>query len=299
MHQHHPDVQRLLDAMEGWPDTSQLSRADAAHLEDAFSEQLTPTPPDTQVSPVNAGGVAAEWIIAPEAEAERVVLYLHGGGYIYGSIGSYRGWAARLSQLARARVLLLDYRLAPEHPFPAAVDDTVAAYRWLLAEGFAPERVSIGGESAGGGLTVAALLALRDAGDPLPACGVCISPWTDLTLASASMSSRAETDPFCDRPGLEDMATKYLHGADPRTPLASPLFAELAGLPPLLIQVGDCEVLLDDAAQLAERASAAGVETLYECYAGMTHNFPLFGHILPDGDVAAQRIGGFIRERTG
>jgi acetyl esterase/lipase len=298
MHQHHPDVQRLLDAMADWPDTSQLSRAEAAELEDAYSERLTPTPPDTQITPVSAGGVGAEWVVAPDADAGRVVLYLHGGGYIYGSIGSYRGWAARLSRLAQARVLLLDYRLGPEHPFPAAVDDSVAAYRWLLGEGVAPARLSIGGESAGGGLTVATVLALRDAGDPLPACGVCISPWTDLTLSGASMQSRAEADPLVDRPGLEDMVAKYLQGADPRHPLASPLFGELAGLPPLLVQVGDCEVLLDDAAQLAERAQAAGVETLYECYAGMTHNFPLFGDILPDGALAAERIGGFIRERA-
>ena len=240
----------------------------------------------------------AEWIVAPEADAGRVVLYLHGGGYIYGSIGSYRGWAARLSRLARARVLLLDYRLAPEHPFPAAVDDSLAAYRWLLAEGVAPARLSIGGESAGGGLTVATLLALRDAGEPLPACSVCISPWVDLALTGESMQTRAAVDPLVDRPGLEDMATKYLHGADPRTPLASPLFGELAGLPPLLVQVGDCEVLLDDAVQLAERAEAAGVEVIYECYDGMTHNFPLFGDILPDGARAAERIGGFIRERA-
>lgn len=295
----HPDVQRLLDSLAAEPDTSRLSRAEAARVETQHAERRLPTPPEVAVTPVNAGGAPAEWVVAPEADPGRVVLYLHGGGYIYGAIGAYRGWAARVSRLARARVLLLDYRLAPEHPFPAAVDDSLAAYRWLLADGVAPERLVVGGESAGGGLTLATLVAQRDAGAPLPAAGVCISPWTDLALTGDSMQTRAAADPLVDRPGLEDMAAKYLNGADPRDPLASPLFADLTGLPPLLVQVGDCEVLLDDAARLAERARAAGVEVVYECWDGMVHNFPLFTDQLPDGARAAERIGAFIRERAG
>jgi acetyl esterase/lipase len=194
-----------------------------------------------------------------------VVLYLHGGGYVIGSPRSHRHLAAAVAAAGQASALLLDYRRAPAHPSPAAVDDATAAYRWLLDQGIAPGHIVIGGDSAGGGLTVATLLALRDARLPLPAGGVCISPWVDLTFSGASYRTRAAVDPIVTRPGIDEMARAYFGATSARAPLASPLFADLRGLPPLLIHVGSDEVLLDDAVQLADRAKAAGVDATLEC----------------------------------
>jgi phosphinothricin tripeptide acetyl hydrolase len=166
------------------------------------AERFFPTPAAVQVEHVTAGAAPAEWLTAPGARADAAVLYLHGGGYVIGSPRSHRHLAAAIGAAAAARVLLPEYRLAPEHPFPAAIDDAVAAYRWLLDRGIAPARIAIAGDSAGGGLTVATLLALRDAGAPLPAAGVCVSPWTDLTCSAASYESRAEADPIVKRAGV-------------------------------------------------------------------------------------------------
>ena len=210
------------------------------------AEKAFPTPAEVKVERVSAPAAPAEWLRPPGAVAGRVVLYLHGGGYVIGSPRSHRHLAAAIAAAGQASALLLDYRLAPEHPYPAAVDDAAAAYRWLLDQGVAPGQVVIAGDSAGGGLTVATLLALRDARLPQPAGGVCISPWVDLTCSGASYRTRAEADPIVQRASVEEMARAYLGSAAPRTPLASPLFADLRGLPPLLIHVGSDEVLLDD-----------------------------------------------------
>src|SRR5579885_2123644 len=219
---------------------------------------------DIKAQAVSANGVPAEWITAPGADAGRNLLYLHGGGYTIGSIKTHRCLAGWISRAARARVLIIDYRLAPEHPFPAAVDDSLAAYRCMLDSGLTAARITIAGDSAGGGLAVATLLAIRDARLPLPAAGVCLSPWVDLEGTGESMKTKAEVDPMVASGNLGDMAAAYLGGKDPKTPLASPLYADLRGLPPLLIQVGTAEVLLDDSRRLAERARAAGVEITYE-----------------------------------
>jgi phosphinothricin tripeptide acetyl hydrolase len=227
-----------------------------------------------------------------------VVLYLHGGGYVIGSPRSHRHLAAAIAGAAAARALLLDYRLAPEHPYPAALEDATAAYRWLLAQGIAPGRVVIAGDSAGGGLTVATLLALREAGVPLPAAGVCISPWVDLTCGGSSYVSKADADPIVQRAGVEQMARAYLGSTAPREPLASPLFADLRGLPPLLIHVGSEEVLLDDSVQLAERARAAGVDTTLEVYERMIHVWHWFLPMLDEAQTAVEAIGRFARRHT-
>ncbi len=248
---------------------------------------------------VDANGVPSEWVTAPEADSTRAMLYLHGGGYVVGSIASHRELAARLSQATSSRVLVIDYRLAPENPFPAAVDDATAAYRWMLENGFDSARISIAGDSAGGGLTVAALVALRDAGVPRPALGVCISPWVDMEAIGESMTSRVELDPMVGREGLLDVAKMYLNGADPRTPLAAPLYADLAGLPPLLVQVGTSETLYDDSTLLAERAKAAGVDVTLESWEEMIHIWHFFAPILPEGQQAIERIGEYVRERIG
>ncbi len=263
---------------------------------DILGSKLPPQP-EVEIEAVQAGTVPAEWVIAPGADAERIVLYLHGGGYVIGSPATHRGLAGRLSAAAAARVLLIDYRLAPEHPFPAAVDDATAAYRWLLASGVSPARLVIAGDSAGGGLTVATLVALRDAGEPLPAAGICLSPWVDLEGTGDSMTTKAAVDPLVQRDLLLQMARWYLAGTDPRTPLAAPLHADLRGLPPLLVHVGTAEVLFDDASRLAAKARAAGVEVTLEPWEDMIHVWHLFAPLLPEGQQAIERLGAFIRQR--
>jgi phosphinothricin tripeptide acetyl hydrolase len=262
------------------------------------AEKVFPTPPDVKVERVNVPAAPAEWLRPPSATPGRVVLYLHGGGYVIGSPRSHRHLAAAIAGAAGASALLLDYRLAPEHPFPAAVEDATAAYRWLLDQATAPERIVIAGDSAGGGLTVATLLALREARVPLPAGGVCISPWVDLTCSGASYATKAAADPIVRRAGVEEMARAYLGATPPRTPLASPLFADLRGLPPLLIHVGSDEVLLDDAVQLAERAKAAGVDATLEIYDRMIHVWHWFLPMLDEAQTAVEAIGRFVRSRA-
>jgi phosphinothricin tripeptide acetyl hydrolase len=262
------------------------------------AEKVFPTPPDVKVERVSVPAAPAEWLRPPSATPGRVVLYLHGGGYVIGSPRSHRHLAAAIAGAAGASALLLDYRLAPEHPFPAAVEDATAAYRWLLDQAIAPEHIVIAGDSAGGGLTVATLLALREARVPLPAGGVCISPWVDLTCSGASYATKAAADPIVRRASVEEMARAYLGATPPRTPLASPLFADLRGLPPLLIHVGSDEVLLDDAVRLAERAKAGGVDATLEIYDRMIHVWHWFLPMLDEAQTAVEAIGRFVRSRA-
>jgi epsilon-lactone hydrolase len=255
-----------------------------------------PIDPEVRLEPVAANGVGAEWAVAPGADPARAILYIHGGGYVSGSIISHRGLAVAIGRAAESRVLALDYRRAPENPFPAAVEDVVAAYRFLLDEGLAPSRIAVAGDSAGGGLTLALMLAARERSLPLPACGWCISPWVDLACASASMTSKAAADPIVQKPYLMEIAGFYLGGADPRTPLASPLYGDLRGLPPLLIQVGSAETLLDDSIMLAGIAGAADVRVTLEVWPEMIHAWPLFHDQLAGGREAIARAGAYIRE---
>ncbi len=252
---------------------------------------------DCTAQPVTAGGVPAEWVSAPGADANRNVLYLHGGGYTIGSIKTHRCLAGWISRAAKARVLLIDYRLAPENPHPAAVEDSLAAYRFMLDSGVNPARTVVAGDSAGGGLAVATLLAIRDAKLPLPAAAVCLSPWVDMEGTGESMKTKADVDPMVGA-NLADMASAYLGGKDPRTPLASPLYADLKGLPPMLIQVGTAEVLLDDSSRLAERARQAGVEVVYEPWENMIHVWQIFVPMLDESKQAVERIGEYIRSKT-
>lgn len=255
-------------------------------------------PSDVALQSLDAGGVPAEWIGVPKSSPERVLLYFHGGGYAIGSIATHRHLMQRLARAARARVLGIGYRLAPEHPFPAAIDDARASYGFLLAQGIGPGQVAIGGDSAGGGLTLALLLALRDAGEPLPACAICLSPWTDLSGSGDSITTRAAADPMVSWAGLRRFADAYLGTADPKHPLASPLFADLFGLPPLYLQVGNAEVLLDDSTRLAERARSAGVDVTLEVWDDMIHVFQAFPS-LAESEEAIARLGAFVAERTG
>jgi monoterpene epsilon-lactone hydrolase len=260
---------------------------------DALGAQY-PLPPDVRVEPVDANGVAAEWTTTPEADPTRAILFLHGGGYISGSIDSHRHMIAQAGREARARTLALGYRLAPEHPFPAALDDAIAGYRFLLSQGFAPETIAVAGESAGGGLAVATLVSLHDAGEPLPACAWLSSPWVDLTMTGASIRTKAAVDPLLSEPYLAELAKAYLNGTDPLNPLASPLHADLRGLPPMLIQVGSAEILLDDAVRLAGAAGAADVRVTLEVWPDMIHAWHLFYQQVAAGRRALAAVGAFI-----
>ena len=241
----------------------------------------------------------AEWITAPGADEGRVILYFHGGGYLFGSMRTHRVMLSHMSRAAKSRVLGLDYRLAPEIPFPAPVQDSVAAYRWLLAQGFKPEKITLAGDSAGGGLVIAVLVALRYLGEPTPAAGVGISAWTDMESTGASFTTNAESDPSVNRERLLKIAGVYLDGKDPKAPLASPINADLHGLPPLLLQVGGIETLLDDSKVLAKRANEAGVSVEMEVWEDMPHVWHHFAPILPEGQKAIGRIGEFVIQHTG
>ena len=248
---------------------------------------------------VNAGGPAAEWAADENAAGDRAILYLHGGGYVIGSVRTHRVLMAGLSRASGARVLGPEYRLAPEHPFPAAVEDAVAAYRWLLRQGYAPGRITVAGDSAGGGLTIAALVQMRYYGLPTPAAAVCFSPWVDLEGIGDSMTGNVGKGDMVEREGLLFMAGAYLNGASPRAPLAAPLYADLQGLPPTLIQAGGIETLLDDAVRLADRARAAGVDVELDVWEDMIHVWQLFAPMLPEGRQALGQAGAFIKKHTG
>lgn len=290
-----PQLQMAIDAMKSMAKTPPPTLAE---MRVGFEQMAAPAQPDVNSEPLSANGVEAEWIAAPGAAADRAVLYLHGGGYVLGSVKTHRDLIGRISRTAQARMLALNYRLAPEYPFPAAVDDALAGYRYLLDHGLKPARIAVAGDSAGGGLTVATLIAIRDAGLPLPAAGVCLSPWVDLEEKGESMTTRAKADPVVQREGLIGIAQAYLAGKDPRTPLASPLHADLKGLPPLLIQVGDAETLLDDSTRIADRAGAAGVQVKLEVWPEMIHVWQLFASFLPEGQEAVEGIGKYIHQHT-
>ena len=278
---------------EGAPLNLEKARAEMDQITSIFPPQT-----GTRFEPARAGSVPAEWIRAPGASSDRIILYLHGGGYTMGSIRSHRHLVSYLSAASGARALAIDYRLAPECPHPAAVQDAVAAYQWLLDQGVGPQRIVIAGDSAGGGLTIATLVALRDQGEDLPAAAVCISPWVDLEGLGESMKTKADVDPMVQRGPLLAMAKHYLGKKDPRTPLASPLHADLAGLPPLLIQVGTHETLLDDAVRLAEKAKQAGVDVTLDPWEEMVHVWHAFAPTVPEAIEAIKKLGKFIRERT-
>ena len=250
---------------------------------------------DVAIEEITVHGRRAERLRAPGASAERVLLYLHGGGYVMGSPNTHRALAGELSRATGATVLLPDYRLAPEAPFPAAVEDAVAAYRWLLDRGSEPATLAIAGDSAGGGLTAATLVALRDHGVALPRAAACLSPWTDLCCSNASYRYRAASDPMVSLEDLRYMARIYLAGADPESALASPNRADLRGLPPLLVHVGRDEVLLDDALVLHEAARSAGVDSTLEIWDDMIHVWHAFHPMLAEGRQGIARIGEFLK----
>lgn len=283
---------RSMQAGWGAQTTPEVMRADferwCAHFPDDRPASITR---------VSCGGVPADQIEAAGA-ASRVVLYLHGGGYSLGSARSHRALAQRIAFEARARVVVPDYRLAPEHVFPAAVEDAVASFQWLLATGVPPERIAVAGDSAGAGLALALLVSLRDAGAPLPACAVLLSPFADLECRGATYTTLAASDPIVSREMGIGMGRAYVGDGDPSDPLASPVRAKLTGLPPLYIQVGSREVVLDDARAIARHAHEAGVPVQLDVWQGMVHAWHLFASALGDGRRAIEDLSSFIRLRT-
>jgi acetyl esterase/lipase len=231
------------------------------------------------------------------SRSDRHVLYLHGGGHVAGKPALYRDFSWRIAEATRARVLMTDHRLAPEHPYPAALDDAVAAYRALIGNGADPRRTVVMGESAGGGLALALLLKLRDQRVPLPAAAVLLSPWTDLALTGASMARNAKADPMLKSEEAARLARCYLDGTDPRTPYASPLYGNPAGLPPTLFHVGSDEVLLDDSVRMAERMRAAGCEVELEVWPRMPHAWHVWARMMPEARTAIERIGKFVENK--
>jgi epsilon-lactone hydrolase len=260
--------------------------------------RLYPVPDDVRVTEVTAGGVPAHWLTAPGADAGRVLLFLHGGGFELGSLRIDGELAARLGRASGMRVLFPEYRLAPEHPFPAAINDVLAAWRWLRSDqGLSARSIAVAGDSAGGGLAVALLVATRDAGEALPAAATLMSPTVDLTNSGASMTERVDQDPFSTPALLRQLASDYLAGADPKTPLASPLFASLSGLPPLLILVGTADLLLSDSERLAAAATEAGVDVTLEVGEGLPHVYPIMLGT-PEAAEATEQVGKFLRARV-
>ena len=268
-----------------------------AVLDQAFGEFKPPS--DVTVFEIDAGGVPCQWITAPDVPQDRLIIYYHGGAYAACSPTTHQDLISRLSRASGAAALGVDYRLAPEHTFPAAVNDSIAAYRWALGHGFEPSNIVLAGDSAGGGLVLSVLLAVRDAGVPLPAAGVCFSPWTDLECTGESMSANDHLDDFIKYGGLLARAQSYLGGADPKHPWASALYADLTGLPPLLVHVGSAETLLDDSTRLVGVAKRAGVDITLKIWDDMVHVWQAFASILPEGQQSIEESGAFIRERLG
>jgi acetyl esterase/lipase len=251
-------------------------------------------PPRVDVKKNPVGNIPAEWLQPVGAPDGRAVLYLHGGGYTMGSCITHRALAARIAGAGRTPALLPEFRLAPEHPFPAALEDCMAVYRWLLEQGLSSRKIVIAGDSSGGSLAIALTVMLRDEGVPLPAAIVCLSPWADLELTGESLTTRAKVDPVCSLEESRYHAAQYMGEHDPREPLISPIHADLHGLPPISIQVGDREILLSDAVRLAERARKDGVDVELEVWDGMWHVWHLFSRYVPEAQRAIDKIGVFI-----
>lgn len=287
-------IRAALNAFRDAPPPTSIEES-RARLEALVSQ--TPPLPDRQVEVVEVDGIHSEWVSAPGAATDRVVLYLHGGAYSVGSCNTHRDLASRISAASGARALVPEYRLAPEHLFPAAVEDAVTAYRWLLKNGFSPSRIIVSGDSAGGGLSLALLLSLRASGDPMPAGAALLSPWTDLTVSGESAKTRVAVDPMIAPHQILPAGQMYLGTADARNPLASPVFADLRNLPPLLIQVGNDETLLDDSTRLTKNAYEAGVDVTLRVAVGMWHVWHISAAIMPEAQLAVDEIGAFIKQR--
>ncbi len=290
-----PQLDEIIEMLRSRPRPDRLDIPQARAGFETIAEMFL-VAADIKREPASANGVPGEWITAPNSTDAVTILYLHGGGYTIGSLNTHADMVSRICRASGARAFSLDYRLAPEHPFPAAVEDATRAYRWLLGQGIRPESIVISGDSAGGGLTAATLLELKKSGDPLPGAAVLLSPWTDLDATGDSMKTRAEADAMIRVDPLKTMAHIYAGKAELTDPLVSPLYGDYSGLPPILIQVGDAEVLLDDSTRYAERAKAAGVDVTLEVFDEMIHVFQIFAATLPEAQQAIDKIGAWVKQ---
>jgi len=289
-----PAFQSLVQSIRAAPARDGLSVQELRRqMED--QAKLVPVASDIQCKPVDANGVPCEWVVAPGVDQRMALLYLHGGGYYRGSLNTHRALCSRISRAAGVPVLNVGYRLAPEHRFPTAVEDALAAWHWLMRMGFAPHRVAVAGDSAGGGLAAALMLILKEKQAPLPRAAALLSPWTDLEQTGSSIQKRAAADPSLSKAYLDRFAADYLGGASARDPRASPLLGDLRGLPPLLIQVGSAEILEDDAARFAEKVRAAGGEVTFELWPDMIHVWQRHAHAIPEAQEAIDKIGAFVK----
>ena len=251
-------------------------------------------PRSVEVEPVKIKNIAAEWLVPKDSFEDRVIIYLHGGSYNAGSLETHRSLAARIGKSSRSPVLNLDYSLAPENPFPAAIDDVLLVYNWLIEDkGYSPNKIILSGDSAGGGLTLTSLLKIRDSNLPLPAAGICLSPWTDLALTGESVKTKAKEEIMLTESEAKQSAEIYANGESLEHPLISPLYADLSGLPPLLIQTGTREMILDDSTRFANKAKKAKVEVVLDLWEGMFHVFQIFGILMPESRKALKKIGEF------
>jgi acetyl esterase/lipase len=257
-----------------------------------FSNRI---PKDVEIEPFEIDGIHAEWISPSNMDTDKVILHLHGGGYVTGGINSHQAMCILMAQTLKMKVLLPEYRLAPEHPFPAALDDALTVYRWLLAQGYNAKDIIISGDSAGGGLALATVLSLRDQHEPLPAVVICMSPWADLTHTGQSHIANAKVDVVLSTDVLKEWALAYTEEANLRNPLVSPIYADFHGFPSFLIQVGSDEILLDDARMLADKAQTDGVNVTLKIWAGMWHVWHALGGLIPESKKAFEEIGTFIR----
>ena len=293
-----PQLENIIQMIKARPTRSDApieeTRANFEQLATAF-----PIADDVKREKADANGVSGEWITPPGVSGDITLYYLPGGGYSIGSVNTHARMVSHIAAACDGRAFTVDYRLAPENPFPAGLDDAVAGYRWLLEQGVDPARLVIGGDSAGGGLALATLQRLREAGDPLPAATVLLSPWTDLEGTGESIKTRREADPMIDPTTVPEMARSYHRDEDVRDPLVSPLHADFTGLPPMLIQVGDAEVLLDDSTRVYRRAEEAGVDVTLKVNDEMIHVFQFFAPLLPEAVAAIERIGEFAKSHAG
>jgi monoterpene epsilon-lactone hydrolase len=262
---------------------------------DAAARRAIRVPRNVCLQTISANEVPSDWLEPDNAVPGRAILYLHGGAYVIGSPTTHRGLAGNIAHASQARLLLIDYRLAPEHPFPSALEDALSTYHWLLGKGYSPKNIAIGGDSAGGGLTLATALSLRDNKDRLPAALFLLSPWTDLTFSGESIHTRALRDPILHMDDDSWLVKAFANGHPLTHPYISPLFADLHNLPPTLIQVGTEEILFDDSARLEQNARIAGVDITIEIWPGMWHVFQGFAPYVPESKQAIKNIGGFLQ----
>jgi acetyl esterase/lipase len=294
-----PQLQSIIQMLRSRPIAETAPSPEEARAMFENLAAIYPVSADVKREKADADGVPGEWIMPPGVSGETTIFYIHGGAWMIGSVNTHARLIANICAAADARAFAIDYRLAPENPYPAGLDDCLTAYRWLLAQGTDPARLVIAGDSAGGNLTLATLLRLRDEGGPLPAAAVALSPATDMTMSGESMRTRNEADPMLDSEGTPQVREAYCAGQDLKDPYISPLFGDLAGLPPLLIQVGDAEILLDDATRFAKRAEEAGVDITLEVWDEMIHVFQFFAPMLPEATEAIAVIGKFVKSHVG